>query len=262
YRSSYQQLKDLKLEIEHLQHLLEQARHRLTRDFEHWYVSVYLTTEDTSFDSNRQSPSPESRLSQTDFLENALPNKPPVSKTSSLYSSSYLTPSAAGAKAALEISQNFNQKSLTSVSNILRTYSESGSTIFASDTNSEHSSTFTSPKFKNDRITPYYQVPPISKSSNLSSSYSSLSTVHISDLDQSTQLQSKSYSPVNFSSIQPSQMEKYPNHSANNFGKEASTRGSIDVQKIFYLVNKFLFKTHPKNKETKDKEQHSCANSQ
>jgi hypothetical protein len=25
-----------------LQHLLEHARHRLTRDFEHWYVHVYL----------------------------------------------------------------------------------------------------------------------------------------------------------------------------------------------------------------------------
>jgi hypothetical protein len=32
----------LKREIEHLQHLLEHARHRLTRDFEHWYVNVYL----------------------------------------------------------------------------------------------------------------------------------------------------------------------------------------------------------------------------
>lgn len=46
YKDAYQQLKDLKLEIEHLQHLLEQARHRLTRDFEHWYINVYLATED------------------------------------------------------------------------------------------------------------------------------------------------------------------------------------------------------------------------
>ncbi|KAJ3149071.1 Kinesin- protein 6 [Geranomyces variabilis] len=44
YKHAYQQLKDLKLEIEHLQHLLEQARHRLTRDFEHWYANVYLPT--------------------------------------------------------------------------------------------------------------------------------------------------------------------------------------------------------------------------
>ncbi|KAI9206079.1 kinesin family member 6 [Polychytrium aggregatum] len=35
YKKAYQQLKDLKIEIEHLHHLLEQARHRLTRDFEH-----------------------------------------------------------------------------------------------------------------------------------------------------------------------------------------------------------------------------------
>ena len=46
YRGAYQQLKDLKLEIEHLQHLLEQARHRLTRDFEHWYINVYLATQE------------------------------------------------------------------------------------------------------------------------------------------------------------------------------------------------------------------------
>ena len=44
YKTSYQQLKDLKIEIEHLQHLLEHARHRLTRDFEHWYINVYLET--------------------------------------------------------------------------------------------------------------------------------------------------------------------------------------------------------------------------
>jgi hypothetical protein len=31
----------MKIEIEHLQHLLEQARTRLTRDFEYWYVNVY-----------------------------------------------------------------------------------------------------------------------------------------------------------------------------------------------------------------------------
>ncbi|KAH6594578.1 hypothetical protein BASA50_006528 [Batrachochytrium salamandrivorans] len=42
YKDAYQKLKDLKLEIEHIQHLLEQARHRLTRDFEYWYISVYM----------------------------------------------------------------------------------------------------------------------------------------------------------------------------------------------------------------------------
>ncbi|KAI9004754.1 hypothetical protein BC832DRAFT_64456 [Gaertneriomyces semiglobifer] len=45
YKGAYEQLKDLKSEIEHLQHLLEQARLRLTRDFEYWYVNVYLATE-------------------------------------------------------------------------------------------------------------------------------------------------------------------------------------------------------------------------
>ncbi|KAI8807854.1 kinesin-like protein KIF6-like protein [Cladochytrium replicatum] len=45
YKDSYQQLKELKQEIDHLQHLLEQARHRLTRDFEHWYVTVYFAVD-------------------------------------------------------------------------------------------------------------------------------------------------------------------------------------------------------------------------
>ncbi|KAJ3257397.1 Kinesin- protein 6 [Boothiomyces macroporosus] len=47
YKSSYQSLKELKAEIEHLQHLLEQARIRMTRDFEAWYVEVYQMDNDT-----------------------------------------------------------------------------------------------------------------------------------------------------------------------------------------------------------------------
>jgi hypothetical protein len=49
---SYGQLKESKIEIEHLQHLLEHARTRLTRDFEHWYVHVYLETPSNNIDSN------------------------------------------------------------------------------------------------------------------------------------------------------------------------------------------------------------------
>ncbi len=45
YKSSYEKLKDLKSEIEHLQHLLEQGRIRMTRDFEAWYVEVYQVNE-------------------------------------------------------------------------------------------------------------------------------------------------------------------------------------------------------------------------
>ena len=44
YKTSYQNLKDMKIEIEHLHHLLDQARHRLTRDFEHWFSTVYMPT--------------------------------------------------------------------------------------------------------------------------------------------------------------------------------------------------------------------------
>ncbi|KAJ3222748.1 Kinesin- protein 6 [Clydaea vesicula] len=46
YKISYQQLKDMKIEIEHLHHLLDQARLRLTRDFEHWFQSVYMPISD------------------------------------------------------------------------------------------------------------------------------------------------------------------------------------------------------------------------
>lgn len=52
YKMSYGQLKELKIEIEHLQHLLEHARTRLTRDFEHWYIHVYLETPSTNTESN------------------------------------------------------------------------------------------------------------------------------------------------------------------------------------------------------------------
>jgi hypothetical protein len=45
YKTSYQKLKEMKLEIEHLQHLLEQGRVRMTRDFEAWYIQVYQQTE-------------------------------------------------------------------------------------------------------------------------------------------------------------------------------------------------------------------------
>ncbi|KAJ3043781.1 Kinesin- protein 6 [Rhizophlyctis rosea] len=45
YKEVYQKVKDMKLEIEHIQHLLGQAGHRLRRDFEYWYVNVYLSTE-------------------------------------------------------------------------------------------------------------------------------------------------------------------------------------------------------------------------
>ncbi|KAJ3324728.1 Kinesin- protein 6 [Boothiomyces sp. JEL0866] len=47
YKTSYQSLKELKAEIEHLQHLLEQGRIRMTRDFEAWYVEVYQMDNET-----------------------------------------------------------------------------------------------------------------------------------------------------------------------------------------------------------------------
>lgn len=49
YKTSYQRLKDMKIEIEHLHHLLDQARHRLTRDFENWFETVYLASSNSDY---------------------------------------------------------------------------------------------------------------------------------------------------------------------------------------------------------------------
>jgi hypothetical protein len=45
YKLSYEKLKEFKLEIEHLQHLLDTAKHRMLRDFEHWHSNVYESIE-------------------------------------------------------------------------------------------------------------------------------------------------------------------------------------------------------------------------
>ncbi|KAJ3025970.1 UNVERIFIED_CONTAM: Kinesin- protein 6 [Siphonaria sp. JEL0065] len=50
YKDAYQNLKDLKIEIEHMQHLLEQARMRLSRAFEQWYQNVYSSNPTTDED--------------------------------------------------------------------------------------------------------------------------------------------------------------------------------------------------------------------
>ena len=46
YKTTYAKLKDYKTEVEHLQHLLEQGRVRMTRDFEAWFVEVFLANND------------------------------------------------------------------------------------------------------------------------------------------------------------------------------------------------------------------------
>jgi kinesin family protein 6/9 len=45
YKAQYGRLKDLKKEIEHLQHLLEQARVRMTKEFERWYLDAFVRGE-------------------------------------------------------------------------------------------------------------------------------------------------------------------------------------------------------------------------
>ncbi|KAJ3338898.1 Kinesin- protein 6, partial [Gonapodya sp. JEL0774] len=42
YKSSYASLKSLKMEIDHIHHLLDTARIKLTKDFERWFVTEYL----------------------------------------------------------------------------------------------------------------------------------------------------------------------------------------------------------------------------
>lgn len=65
YKNSYEQLKELKSEIEHLQYLLEHARHRLTRDFEHWYINVYMDSEQEERTLDQVS----EQISQDDFSQ-------------------------------------------------------------------------------------------------------------------------------------------------------------------------------------------------
>ncbi|ORX58423.1 kinesin-domain-containing protein [Piromyces finnis] len=43
YQKSYCHLKEMKIEIEHIQHLLEKARFKLTKDFEFWILNKYTT---------------------------------------------------------------------------------------------------------------------------------------------------------------------------------------------------------------------------
>lgn len=43
YQKSYKHLKEMKIEIEHIQHLLEKARYKLTKDFEYWILNNYST---------------------------------------------------------------------------------------------------------------------------------------------------------------------------------------------------------------------------
>jgi kinesin family protein 6/9 len=64
YKKSYQNLKELKSEIEHLQHLLEQGRTRMTRDFEAWYVEVYQEVEEQPH-STSEDPMISSKLSES-----------------------------------------------------------------------------------------------------------------------------------------------------------------------------------------------------
>jgi hypothetical protein len=70
YKGSYTVLKDFKIEIEHLQHLLEAARKRLTRDFEYWYENVY---EESVFTKSKISNQEDlSLLSPKTVLENVI----------------------------------------------------------------------------------------------------------------------------------------------------------------------------------------------
>ncbi|KAI9345034.1 hypothetical protein BDR26DRAFT_173133 [Obelidium mucronatum] len=73
YKQAYQDLKDLKIEIEHMQHLLEQARMRLSRAFEQWYENVYMSNENHNEDDSTASYSDQKQLPPPD-LSNQLAN--------------------------------------------------------------------------------------------------------------------------------------------------------------------------------------------
>ncbi|KAL7749482.1 hypothetical protein RI367_005036 [Sorochytrium milnesiophthora] len=47
YKTQYQRLKDLKIEIEHMQHLLENARVKMQKDFDVWFAAAGSAASDT-----------------------------------------------------------------------------------------------------------------------------------------------------------------------------------------------------------------------
>ncbi|XP_004368526.1 kinesin-like protein KIF9 isoform X2 [Trichechus manatus latirostris] len=47
YRSEYQDLRDLRAEIQYCQHLVDQCRHRLLTEFDIWYNESFIIPEDT-----------------------------------------------------------------------------------------------------------------------------------------------------------------------------------------------------------------------
>ncbi|ORX86406.1 hypothetical protein BCR32DRAFT_264945 [Anaeromyces robustus] len=53
YQKSYRHLKEMKIEIEHIQHLLEKARYKLTKDFEFWILNNYSTDSKIFSKSNK-----------------------------------------------------------------------------------------------------------------------------------------------------------------------------------------------------------------
>jgi len=53
YQKSYHHLKEMKIEIEHIQHLLEKARFKLTKDFEFWILNNYSTDSQIFTTSNK-----------------------------------------------------------------------------------------------------------------------------------------------------------------------------------------------------------------
>ncbi|KAJ3105594.1 Kinesin- protein 6 [Phlyctochytrium planicorne] len=99
YKEKYQRLKDLKMEIEHLQHLLEQARVRLTRDFEHWYLNVYLNVDDGGMSGGKDGENGEGdEITEENMRKNRLDPTQSISSTDTLTptlsSASLLEPSS------------------------------------------------------------------------------------------------------------------------------------------------------------------------
>ncbi|XP_063683235.1 kinesin-like protein KIF6 [Bolinopsis microptera] len=91
YKQRFARLRELKTGIEHLQHLLEQQRVRLQRDFELWYVEQAAGTQQGR--TAWKTPSPKHLASLTDEVRssgNPTPNtdlpSPPMSKESSYLS--------------------------------------------------------------------------------------------------------------------------------------------------------------------------------
>jgi len=125
YQKSYHHLKEMKIEIEHIQHLLEKARFKLTKDFEFWILNNYSTNSQifTTLNKSAQNIKYENDKNINEKIDNDNSNNNKQNYYTKIRSHEQLT--------------EYSQKSSESLSE--RSNSTSESTLFNSNTLSIYS---------------------------------------------------------------------------------------------------------------------------